>query len=124
MHHFYWCVCTCIHVRACMHACSLLLNCFLTLEKYSLFQRCSTKQDLSKELNTMSSLFMDKDYYSCQAIVDERQGNNFMDIGIIIDKLSRHHNAHAWLRYNYVNNKIIIIIILYITVIINIIIII
>ena len=49
----------CVH--ACMHACSLLLNCFLTLEKYSLFQSCSTKQDLSKELNTMSSLFMDKE---------------------------------------------------------------
>ena len=39
-----------------------------------------------------------------------------MDIGIIIDKLSRHHSAHAWLRYNYVNNKIIIIIILYISI--------
>ena len=55
----------CVHAYMCVHACmltcSLLLNCFLTLEKYSLFQSCSTKQDLSKELNTMSSLFMDKE---------------------------------------------------------------
>ena len=33
-------------------------------------------------------------------------------ITVLMEKLSRHQSAHVWLRYNYVNNKIITIIIL------------
>ena len=51
----------CVHAYMCVHAC-MLVACFLIVfSQYSLFQSCSTKQDLSKELNTMSSLFMDKE---------------------------------------------------------------
>ena len=53
--------CTIFIAYMCVHAC-MLLACFLIVfSQYSLFQSCSTKQDLSKELNTMSSLFMDKE---------------------------------------------------------------
>ena len=115
MHHFYWCVCTCIHVHACMHSCSLLLNCFLTLKSIHYFRAAQQNKISARNWIRCQACSWIKNYYSYQLIVDKRQVSNFRDIGTIMDKFSRHYNAHAWLRYKYVNNKIIIIIILYMT---------
>ena len=108
----------CVHAYMCMHACILVVYFLIVFSHWKVFiiSELLKKNKISarKWIRCQACSWI-KNYYSYQVIVDKRQVSNFRDIGTIMDKFSRHHNAHAWLRYKYVNNKIIIIIILYMT---------